>query len=198
MIIKQEASIKQEPGVQADIQAEPDSTPLKVANIRSTLLNLSMTSYSRTIVQESLTYLESKVVQYRVIEPNSLGVKVLRANKPVKPRSQKLIKGPLTLDRAYIEQDNIRIAAAEVLEMEKVANREARKVAKELKAEEVKKQPKVIKVKSKGTKRIRIPGSAKIAQSRVTRHLKYDAEGADLRRLEVGVSFLSPCGMYFW
>ena len=113
------------------------------------------------------------------------------------PRSQKQIKGPRTLDRAYIEQEKARIAAAEALEIEKAANREARKIAKELKAEEAKKQPKVIKVKSKGTKSVRKPGSAKIARSRVTRRLKYDAEGADIRRLEVGVSFLSLCGMYF-
>ena len=154
-VIKEEAGlIKQEPGViKQEAEAGPtSSTPLKVANIRSTVSKLSMTPHSRAIVQESLIYLESKVVQYRVIEPNSQGVKVLRSNKQPKPRSQKQIKGPRTLDRAYIEQEKARIAAMEVLEAEKAANRKARKLAKELKAKEAKMQPKAIKIKGGGTK----------------------------------------------
>ena len=113
-----------------------------------------MTPYSRSIVQESLEYLESKVVQYRVIQPNSKGVKVLSSNKQVKRRSQKQIKGSRTLDRAYIEQEKARIAAAEVLEMEKAVNREARQLAKELKAIEIAKPPKVIKIQRVGTKSV--------------------------------------------
>ena len=156
VVVKQEAEIiKQEPTgpglIKHEIEVGPATTPIKVANIRSTVSKLSMTPYSRSIVQESLVYLESKVVQYRVIEPNTQGVKVLRSNKQVKPHSQKQIKGPRTLDRAYIEQEKARIAAVEVLEAEKAANREARKSAKELKAVEVPKPVKVMKIKKGGT-----------------------------------------------
>ena len=62
-----------------------------------------MTPHSRAIIQESFDYLENKVVKYRVIEPNSHGVKDLRSGNQIKLRLQKQIKGPRTLDRAYIE-----------------------------------------------------------------------------------------------
>ena len=71
--------------------------------------------------------------QHRVIEPNSHGVKELRSGTQVKPRSQKQIKGPRKLDRAYITQDKARIAAAEARDAEKAAHHEAIKLARELK-----------------------------------------------------------------
>ena len=89
-----------------------------------------MTPHSRSVAQESLTYLECKVSQYRVSELNSLGVKQLRSNKEVKPRSQKQIKGPRTLDRTYIEAEKARIAAAEILGAEKAAKCDTRKLAR--------------------------------------------------------------------
>ena len=89
-----------------------------------------MTPHSHSVVQEPLTYLENKVIQYRVIEPHSLGVKQLGSNKEVKLRSQKQIKGPRTLDRAYIEVEKAQIAVAEVLEAEKVAKRDGNKCCK--------------------------------------------------------------------
>ena len=65
------------------------STPFKVDSIREEALNLNMTLHSHQILQKSLGYLGSKIVQYRVIEPNSLGAKELRTCKQIKPRSQK-------------------------------------------------------------------------------------------------------------
>ena len=80
--------------------------------------------------------MESKIVQYQVVEPNSLRVEGLRSGKQVKARSQKHVQGPRTLDRAYVEQEKAHIAAAEALEVEKTTNREARRLAKEQKAKE--------------------------------------------------------------
>lgn len=64
-----------------------------------------MTLNSRLILQESLGYLESKIVQYRIAEPKSLGIKELRTGKQVKAHSQKQLQGPRTLDRNYVEQE---------------------------------------------------------------------------------------------
>ena len=96
-------TIKVEQPAHLTTPAHLTSTPLKVANIRSTVSQLPMTPHSHAIVQESLDYLETKVVKYRVIEPNTHGVKELWSGTRVKLRSQKQIKGPQTLDRAYIE-----------------------------------------------------------------------------------------------
>ena len=68
-----------------------------------------------------------------MIDPSSQALKKLRSGKTVKPRSQKQIKDPRACDRAYIERERARIAAAEALAAEKAVSREA----KELKAEEV-------------------------------------------------------------
>ena len=155
-----------------------------------------MTPHSHSVVQEPLTYLENKVIQYRVIEPNSLGVKQLRSNKEVKPRSQKQIKGPRTLDRAYIEAEKARIAAAEVLEAEKVAKRDARKLAKEIKAAKAKEHQEGLTRIREGTQDPRGCGHANLVRSRASRNSKYNAEGADLRRLELGMTFLGLCGRY--
>ena len=124
-----------------------------------------MTPHSHSVVQEPLTYLENKVIQYRVIEPNSLGVKQLRSNKEVKPRSQKQIKGPRTLDRAYIEAEKARIAAAEVLEVEKAAKCDARKLAKEIKAAKAKEHQEGLTTIREGTQDPRGRGRANLVRS---------------------------------
>ena len=144
-----------------------------------------MTPHSRAILQETLIYFESKVIQHRVIEPNSLE---LRSGKRAKPRSQKQIKGLRTLDRAYIEQDKARVAAAEVLEAEKVANREARRLAKELKAMKAKEAANASKQTRGGSQAARGRGRGHIARSRTSRRSKYDAEGADLKTAHSSVS----------
>ena len=118
-------------GENKEIAKPTPSTPFKVDSIREEALNLNMTPHSRQILQKSLGYLESKIVQYRVIEPNSLGVKELRTGKQIKPRSQKQLQAPRTLDRAYVEEERTRIADAAALAAEKIENREARKLAKE-------------------------------------------------------------------
>ena len=140
--------------------------------------------------------MESKIVQHRVVEPSSLGVKELRSNKQVKPRSQKHIQGPRTLDRAYIEKEKARIAAATAVAEEKAANRETKKLAKKQKAKEVKERAEALKKTRENAQVARRRGCAKIARSRTIRHSKYDAEGADMQRLETAMSFLSLCGMY--
>ena len=124
-----------------------------------------MTPHSRSVAQESLTYLECKVSQYRVSELNSLGVKQLRSNKEVKPHSQKQIKGPRTLDQAYIEAEKAVIAAAEVLEAEKVAKRDARKLAKEIKAAKAKEHQEGLTTIREGTQDPRGRGRANLVRS---------------------------------
>ncbi|RPB18388.1 hypothetical protein L211DRAFT_874880 [Terfezia boudieri ATCC MYA-4762] len=155
-----------------------------------------MTPYFREKLQQSLGYLGSKIVQYRVIDPNSLGVKELRSNKRVKPRSQKQIQGVRSLDRAYIEEEKARIAAAAAEKAEKAANREARRLAIEQKEKEAKKRAEALKKARGGTKATRGRGRGNIARSRTARRSKYEAEGADMHRLETAMSFLSLCGMY--
>ena len=140
------------------------TTPLKVANIGSTVSQLPMTPHSRAVVQESLDYLETKVVKYRVIEPNTHGVKSLRSGTQVKPRSQKHIKGPRTLDRAYIEQEKARTAAAETRDAEKAAHREAVKLAKELKAQQAIEAAPEPQTVTRGGTSIRARGGARIAR----------------------------------
>ena len=84
-----------------------------------------MTPHSRVeILQKSLGYRECKIIQHRVVEQNSLEVKELRSGKQVKPRLQKQIQGPQTLERAYVEQEKTRIAATKALMAEKATKRE--------------------------------------------------------------------------
>jgi len=155
-----------------------------------------MTPHSRQILQKSLGYLESKIVQYRVIEPNSLGVKELRTGKQIKPRSQRQLQAPQTLHRAYVKEEKTRIANAAALAAEKVENREARKLVKEQKAKEAKERAEVMKKAREGAQAARGRGGAKLARSRTARQSKYDAEGADMRRLETAMSVLSLCGIF--
>lgn len=104
-----------------------------------------MTPNSHEILYSAPGYMESKIVQSRVVEPSSLEVKELHSNKQVKPRSQKQLQGPRSLDRAYIKKEKARIAAATVLVAEKAVNREARKLAKEQKAKEAKERAEALK-----------------------------------------------------
>ncbi|KAF8453496.1 hypothetical protein BGX38DRAFT_1268602 [Terfezia claveryi] len=76
-----------------------------------------MTPHSRAIVEEGLNHLEKRVIQYQVIDPVSQGLKQLRNGKKA------------------------RIATASALEAGKAANREARRLAKEVKDKEVKEVP---------------------------------------------------------
>jgi len=55
---------------------------------------------------------------------------------PSHRRSTKQLNCPRVLDRSYVESEKARIAAAQLKEAEKVANREVRKLAKEQKAKE--------------------------------------------------------------
>ena len=123
------------------------STPFKIDSMREEALNLNMTPHSREILQKSLGYLASKVVQYRVIEPNSSGVKELRTGKQIKPRSQKQLQGPRTLDRAYVEEERTRIAKEAAQQVE---DREVRRLAKEQKT----KKPKSVRRQLKRQERV--------------------------------------------
>jgi len=93
-------------------QGSTNSTLLPNLQIRDTALSLNMTPHSREILRISLGYLESKIVQYWVVELNSSGVKELRSGKQVRARSQKHVQGPRMLDRAYVEQEKVHITAA--------------------------------------------------------------------------------------
>ena len=173
------------------------TTPLKVADIRTNLSRLSMTPHSRAIVQESFDYLENKVVKYRIIEPNSHGVKELRFGNQIKPRSQKHIKGPRTLDRAYIEQEKARIAAAEARDAEKAAHRDAMKLAKEIKAQQAIEAAKDPKSSKRGGPSTRGRGGARIGRFRLARRQKFDTEEADMQRLQRAMAFMSICGRFY-
>ncbi|RPB23062.1 hypothetical protein L211DRAFT_850084 [Terfezia boudieri ATCC MYA-4762] len=96
-----------------------------------------MTPNSHEILYSAPGYMESKIVQSRVVEPSSLEVKELHSNKQ--------LQGPRSLDRAYIKKEKARIAAATVLVAEKAVNREARKLAKEQKAKEAKERAEALK-----------------------------------------------------
>ena len=126
-----------------------------------------MTPHSRQILPQLLGYLESKIVQYWVVEPKPLGVKELRTGKQVKPRS---------LDRAYIKREKVRIAAAKALMAEKAA----KTLAKEPKAKE---RAEISKATKRGAQGARGRGRVNMAQSRTARQPKYNAEGVDLQRL---------------
>ncbi|KAF8453770.1 hypothetical protein BGX38DRAFT_375175 [Terfezia claveryi] len=155
-----------------------------------------MTPHSRATVDEGLNHLEKRVIQYQIIDPASQGLKQLRNGKKVKPRSTKRIQGPRSLDRAYIEAEKVRIATATALEADKATNREARRLAKEEKAKEVKKVPVMLKSTRGGTQGTRGRGHGNVARSRATKLLKFDTEEADLRRLETAMSFITLCGGY--
>ena len=172
------------------------TTPLKVTYIRSTVSQLHMTPHSRAMGPESLDYLETRVVKYRVIEPNSHGVKELRSATKVEPRSQKQMKGPRTLDRAYITQEKARIVAAEARDAEKATHCEAVKLAKELKAQQAIEAAEEPRTAEKGGHSTRAHGGARIARSRLARRLKFDIDDADLQRLERAMSFLAISGEY--
>ena len=131
-----------------------------------------------------------------MIEPNSHGVKVLRSGNQVKPRSQKQIKGPRTLDRAYIEREKARIAAADARDAEKAAHREAVRLAKELKAQqsiEAAKEPQSAK---RGGRTARGRGGGRIARFRLARRQKFDTEEADLDRLARAMTFMTISGTF--
>ena len=139
-----------------------------------------MTPHSRAVIQESLDYLETKVVKYRVIQPNTHGVKELQSSTQVKLRPQKHIKGPQTLDREYIEQEKARIVAAETRDVEKATHREAVKLAEELKAQqdmEAAKEPQAAKRGGHGTC---ARGGARIAHLSLARRQKFNTDNADL------------------
>ena len=181
------------------IKVEPIdlTTPLKIANIRSTVSQLPMTPHSRAVVQESLDYLETKVVKYWVIEPNTHGVKSLRSGTQVKPRSQKQIKGPRTLDWVYIEREKARIAAAETPDAEKAIHCEAVKLVKELKAQhaiEAAAEAGTAGQRKRGGHGTRARGGDRIAHFRLARRQKFDADGADLQRLQRAMGFLKISG----
>ena len=91
----------------------------------------------------------------------------------MKPRSQKQIKGPRTLDRAYIEQEKARIAAAETQDAEKAAHCEAVKLAKELKAQQGVEAAKEGQAK-RGGHGTRVRSGAGIARLRLARRQKFD------------------------
>ncbi|KAF8427082.1 hypothetical protein EV426DRAFT_686746 [Tirmania nivea] len=82
--------------------------------------------------------------------------------------------GSQTLDRAYIEGEKVRIATAKAFEADKATNGEARRLAKEVEAKEAKEVPEYSSIKSHKCS-------------------KFDAEGADLRRLENAMSFMTHC-----
>ena len=112
------------------------TTPLKVANIRSTVSQLAMTPHSRAVVQESLDYLETKLVKYRMGSKNFGPVPKWSRGTQVKPRSPKTNKGPPDIRPGIHRARKARIAAAETQDTEKAAHREAVKLAKELKAQQ--------------------------------------------------------------
>ena len=172
------------------------TTLLNVANIRSTVSQLPMTPHSRAVVQESLDFMETKVVKYLIIEPNSHGVKSLRSGTQVKPRSQKHIKGPRILHRAYIEQAKARIAAAETRDAEKAANREAVKLAKQLKAQQAIEAAREHQTATRGGPSIRARGGARIARFRLSRQQRFNADGADLQRLQRAMAFMKLSDTY--
>lgn len=172
------------------------TTPLKVTYIRSTVSQLHMTPHSRAMGPESLDYLETRVVKYRVIEPNSHGVKELRSATKVEPRSQKQMKGPRTLDRAYITQEKARIVAAEARDAEKAAHCEAIKLVKKLKVQQAIEAAKEPRTAGRGGHSTRAHGGARIARFRLARRLKFDTDDADLQRLERAMSFLAISGEY--
>jgi len=155
-----------------------------------------MTPYSREKLQKSLGYMESKIVQCQVSDLNSLGVKELCSNKRIKPPSTKQLQGPRTLDRAYIEEEKARIAAAAALAAKKAAEQEIPMLAKEQNAKETQERAGVSKKSRESTKATRGRGGTKTSRSRTSKQAKYEAEGADLRRLEIAMSFLTLCGMY--
>ena len=114
-----------------------------------------------------------------MVDPTLQGLKQLRNGKKLEPRPQKQIKGPRTLDQSYIVQERARVAATEALEAEKAID------AKGL-AEVRKATHRSAQGRDRGN----------IARSRTARRSKYDAEGADLHRLESAMSFMAVCGMY--
>ncbi|KAF8422613.1 hypothetical protein BGX38DRAFT_1279760 [Terfezia claveryi] len=90
-----------------------------------------MTPHSKATIEEGLNHLEKRVIQYQIIDPASQGLKQLQNGKKA------------------------RIATASTLEAGKAANREAWRLAKEVKDKEVKEVPvrsKSIKGGALGTK----------------------------------------------
>jgi len=84
--------IYENPGRYLESRSSVPSTPLKVANMRSTLSRLTITPNSRAIMDDGLIHLEKKVVHTQVIDPVSQGLKHLRNDKKIKPRSTKQLR----------------------------------------------------------------------------------------------------------
>ena len=171
------------------------STPIKVSQLRKDLSQLTLTPYSRAIINEYGQYIEKKLVQYRTVDPSSNMLKVLRSGTMVKPRSMKQLQGPRTLDRAYVKCEKARIAKQEVEKLVKVAKAEERAMQRAAKAAE-RAQATTGAAKAQGGTRGRGQGGGRVRTSRVLRQKKFCAEEGEIDRIEREMSFLQLCGKY--
>lgn len=115
----------------SEVLGDLPQTPHKASKLRKDVDHLALTPCTRATVEEWGTYLESKLTYYRVVQPNAPSLKVLRNGKTIAPRSQKHLRGPRVLDRAYIACEKARIAAKESEKVAKVAAQEDKKILKQ-------------------------------------------------------------------